>query len=197
MEKPRLNYLDIQTNSDVWIELLKLNPINNDEIFLEPFAGENSLYDLVETNKKEWCEITKGRNIFDYDFENSNVEIIYTNPPFMADIPNKKGEMKYKNCVFFFLDFLTKKLKKLNKIGFLINAKSFCSLTPNRLKQLKNNGFEMTSMTVLNTNYWYGIYYFIVFERHPTNKLVKIIEKTFTEKFTQTSSSSLSISSIL
>lgn len=183
MEKQKLNYLEIQTPSDVWKSILELNPINRDAIFLEPFAGENTLYGLVDTNKKDWCEITKGRNIFNYDFESSDVSCIYTNPPFKSDIPDKKGNFKYKNCVFFFLDLFAKKLPKLNKIGFLINAKSFCSLTPNRLTQLKKNGFEMTAITVLNTNYWFGTYYFVVFERGQTNKLVKVIEKTFTQKF--------------
>ena len=78
---------------------------------------------------------------------------------------------------------LIKQLKKLNKIGFLINAKSFCSLTPNRLTQLNKNGFEISSITVLNTQYWYGCYYFVVFEKTTTNKFVKIIEKTFTQRF--------------
>jgi hypothetical protein len=182
MQKEKLDYLSIQTSKDVWEALLKLNPINEDDYVLEPFAGENSLYDLIQTNK-DWAEITKGRDIFQYDFENSKATVVYTNPPFKCDIPNKKGEMKYKNSCYFFLEFFMQKLKKLNKIGFLINAKSFGSLTPNRLTKLKKLGFEITSITVLNLSYWWGTYYFVVFEKEPTNKLVKVISKTFTEKF--------------
>jgi hypothetical protein len=182
MEKEKLDYMVIQTSPDVWSKILELNPIHPDEVFLEAFSGENSLYDQVDTNKKEWCEITKGRDIFDYDFENSDVTVIYTNPPFKCDIPNKKGEMKYKNCVFFFLEYFMTRLKHLKTLGFLINAKSFCSLTPNRLHQLEQLGFSISNITVLNTNYWYGCYYFILFERGQTNKCVKIIPKTFTEK---------------
>ena len=179
MEKPKLDYMAIQTDPSVWSEILKLNPIYPDEIFLEAFAGENSLYDQVQTNKKQWCEITKGRDIFDYDFDNSEVTCIYTNPPFCADIPDKKGNVKFRNAVFYFIELFMTRLKHLHTLGFLINAKSFCSLTPKRLYRLEQLGFYMTSITMLNCDFWYGIYTFIVFTKNPTNKPVKIIKDTF------------------
>ena len=180
MEKEKLSYDAIQTPPDVWSEILKLNPIHPDEVFLEPFAGKNSLYDRVDTNNKQWCEIERGRDVFDYDFANSDVTVIYTNPPFKCDIPNKKGEMKYKNCVFFFLQHFMTRLKHLKTIGFLMSSKCFYSLTPNRLNKLSNLGFTISNITVLNTNYWYSTYYFIVFTKDATNKFIQIIPKTFT-----------------
>jgi len=182
IEKPKLDYLSIQTPVSIWEEILKLNPIHPDEVFLEPFAGENSLFNQVQTNKKEWCEITKGRDIFDYDFENSDVTVIYTNSPFKCDIPNRKGIKSYKNCIYFFLQHFMTRLKHLKTIGFLISSKCFYSLTPNRLNKLEQLGFSISNITVLSTNYWYSTYYFILFERGQTNKFVKIIPKTFTEK---------------
>ena len=68
----QLSYNDIQTPSHVWKKLLELNPIPTNSIFLEPFAGQNSLYGLIEC-EKDWCEIDRQRNIFDYDFHNSFV----------------------------------------------------------------------------------------------------------------------------
>jgi hypothetical protein len=183
MEKPKLDYLSIQTPVSIWEEILKLNPINHDAVFYEPFSGENSLFDQVVTNKdKEWTEITKGRDVFDFDYENSEVTCIYTNSPFKCDIPNKKGIKSYKNCVFFFLQHFMTKLKHLKTIGFLMSSKCFYSLTPNRLNKLEQLGFSISTITVLNTNYWYGIYMFIVFEKDATNKPIKIIPKTFTNK---------------
>jgi hypothetical protein len=179
MSKEKLDYMAIQTDPSIWTKLLELNPIHPDEVFLEPFSGENSLFDQVDTNNKQWCEITKGRDIFDYDFANSDVTVLYTNPPFKSDIPNKKGIKSYKNCVFFFLEYFMKNLKHLKTIGFLINAKSFCSLTPNRLHKLEQLGFSISNITVLNTTLWYGCYYFILFESRQTNKFIKIIPKTF------------------
>ena len=61
-----LNYLQIQTPKNVWIELLRLNPIDPNEIFFEPFAGEKSLLDLIDTNKKYWNEIEENKDVFDF-----------------------------------------------------------------------------------------------------------------------------------
>ena len=74
-----LNYIDIQTPEAVWIEILQRNPIDKDKstIFLEPFSGEDSLYSLIEC-EKEWCEITKGRDIFNYDFVSVSILINHT-----------------------------------------------------------------------------------------------------------------------
>ena len=183
MEKTKLDYMAIQTDPSIWSKLLELNPINPDAVFYEPFSGEGSLFDQIQTNtEKEWSEITKNRDVFDYDYKNSKVTCIYTNPPFKADIPNRKGIKSYKNCVYFFLEYFMKNLKHLDTIGFLINAKSFCSLTPHRLHKLEQLHFSISSITVLNTTQWYGCYFFVVFQRGQTNKLVKIIPKTFTNK---------------
>jgi hypothetical protein len=178
-EKQKLDYMEIQTRPDIWSKILELNPINPDEVVFEPFAGENSLYNQIPNENKEWCEITKGRDIFDYDFENSNVTCIYTNPPYKADIPDRNGKKTFKNCVYYFLEMFMTRLKHLHTIGFLINAKSFVSLTPCRLTKLKKLGFEITNITILNTNYWYGTYFFVKFDRDVTDSPVKIIEKTF------------------
>ena len=182
MEKPKLDYMAIQTDPSIWSKLLELNPINPDEVFYEPFSGENSLFNQVQTNKKYWTEIERGRDVFDYDFDNSDVTCIYTNSPFKCDIPNKKGIKSYKNCIFYFLELFMTRLKHLKTIGFLMSSKCFYSLTPNRLNKLSNLGFTISDITVLNTNYWYSTYYFIVFTKDATNKFVKIIPKTFTEK---------------
>lgn len=173
-------YQEIQTDPNIWQKLLELNPIDFNEHFMEPFAGENSLYDQVPNSKKEWCEITRGKDIFDYDFKNSQVTCIYTNPPFKANIPDAKNIFKYKNCVYYFLEYFISKLSKLNKIGFLINSKSYQSITPKRMAKLNRLGFYVTSMTMLNCDYWFGLYWFIVLERNPTNKdFIKVIENTF------------------
>ena len=169
-----LNYQEIQTPPDVWSEILKLNPIDENDVFLEPFAGECSLYNQVTNKNKDWCEITRDKDIFNYDFKNSLVSCIYTNPPFKAMI---KG--KYKNSVYYFLEYFMIHFPKLEKIGFLINAKSFQSITPKRMAKLNSLGFYVCSITLLNCNYWYGLYYFILFDKQQTNKCIKVIEKTF------------------
>jgi hypothetical protein len=179
MVKEKLNYLEIQTPKNIWEKILELNPINPDEVlFFEPFSGENSLYNQISNENKEWCEVEKGRDIFDYDFENSKVTCIYTNPPYVCSIPNKKGIFKERNAVFFFLEYFMTKLTKLEKIGFIMNMKCFNSLTPKRLKKLNDLGFTISSITMFNCNFWYGIQLFVLFDKNP-NTCFKYIEKTF------------------
>lgn len=182
MEKKSLSYVDIQTNSDVWVELLKLNPISPTEYFFEPFKGEGTLYDLIPNENKEWCEITKERDIFQYDFENSKANVVYTNPPYACSIPNKKGIFKTRNSVYYFLELFMTKLTHLKKIGFIMNMSCFSSLTPKRLQKLKQLGFTIANITMFNCSYWYGLQLFVVFDRNE-NTCFKYIEKNFTKRF--------------
>jgi len=174
-----LSYKEIQTAIPVWTELLRLNPIDKDAIVLEPFKGDGNLYNLIDTNQKYYCEIEENKDIYDFK-EKDEITTIITNPPFKANIPNKKGEMVYKNAVFFFLDYFTLNYKNLNTLGFLINATAFNSLTPYRLTKLAKQGFTISAITILNTNWWYGTYYYIIFRKDYTNKTdIHIIPKTF------------------
>lgn len=175
------SYQDIQTPVDVWTKLLELNPIDCNEIFYEPFAGEMNLYNQIQTNKKYWSEITKGRDVFDFEYKDE-VTCIYSNFPFKCNIPNKKGELKYKNAGYFFLEYFADNYPNLDTIGTLVSSKIFNSFTPKRLKKLQDKGFTIKSITCLNCNYWYNTYYFVLFERNTNNDFIKIIEKTFTQK---------------
>ena len=176
-----LNYYEIQTPSNVWYELLQLNPIDKKTIMYEPFRGEGSLCNQVDCPVKFWSEIEEGKDVFDFQ-NKTEVTCIYTNPPFKALIPNEKGEKVYKNAVFFFLDYFVSMYPNLNTIGFLINSNAFNSFTPYKLAKLAKQGFTISAITFLNTNYWYGGYYFLVFRKDYTNKTdIHIIEKTFTK----------------
>jgi hypothetical protein len=169
---------EIQTPKIVWERILEYFPIVYNDIFFEPFKGAGSLYDLVDC-KKEWCEITQDKNIFDYDFKTSVVTKLYTNPPFKAMIPtNKKGKLtfKYKNCVYFFLEYFMINLPLLVECGFLMNAKSFQSLTPKRLAKLNELGFYIHNVVCLNIQKWYGLYYFVLFKKQKNNLFIGIKE---------------------
>ena len=172
-----LSYLDIQTPIDVWTELLRLHPLDKENIFYEPFCGEGSLYDQVDCSIKYSTEITKGTNVFDFK-EKDEIEVIYTNPPYLCLIPNKKGVFKERNAVYFFMEYFMTNYPNLKKIGFIMNQKCFSSFTPKRLKKLQDLGFSISTMTLFNCNYWYGLQYFVVFNKDE-NTCYKYIEKTF------------------
>jgi len=180
-----LKYEDIQTPKDVWEKLLQLNPVAKDEIFYEPFVGEHTLYNQIDCKTKYWTEITKGKDVFDFDKDKKDeITCIYSNPPFKSWIYNKKKEKVYKNSVYYFLDYFITNYPNLNTIGFLINAKSFNALTPFRLSNLSKKGFNISAITILNTAYWFQTYYFVVFQKKEDKRAnIYIIEKTFTTKF--------------
>ena len=160
----------IQTPIPVWTKILELFPIKEIDIFFEPFKGDGNLFNQVINENKEWCEITQGKDIFQYDCKNSQVTTLYTNPPFKVELTNKKGETKLKNCVYYFLEHFMTNLPLLVSCGFLMNAKSFQSLTPKRLAKLNELGFYIHNVVCINIQKWYGLYYFVLFKKEP-NKL--------------------------
>lgn len=172
-----LSYEEIQTPFDVWFDLLRLHPIDKENVFFEPFKGLGNLYNQVETNKKYWCEIEEHKNVFDFEFKDE-IEIIYTNPPYRCSIPNKKGIFKERNAVYYFMEYFMTNYPNLKKIGFIMNQKCFSSFTPKRLKKLNDLGFSISTMTLFNCNYWYGLQYFVVFNKE-SNTCYKYIDKTF------------------
>ena len=174
------SYQDIQTPADVWQKILELNPIADQEIFYEPFKGEGNLYNQVTNKKKYWTEITEGKDVFDFDKKNE-VTCIYSNFPFKCLIPNKKGELKYKNAGYYFLEYFADNYPNLKTLGTLVSSKIFNSFTPKRLKKLQDKGFTIKSITCLNCDYWYNIYYFVLFEKNTNNDFIKIIDKVFTK----------------
>lgn len=66
----------IMTNPDTakWI----VNYFNPQGLALDPCMGNGAFYDAFNCNK-DWCEITKGKDFFDYT---NKVDWIITNPPF-------------------------------------------------------------------------------------------------------------------
>lgn len=174
-----LSFEDIQTPSEVWTKLLELNPIDPDEVFYEPFRGTGNLFNQV-TNKKYWTEITEGKDVFDFNNKNE-ITCIYTNPPYICSIPDKKGNFKEKNAVYFFMEYFITNYPNLKKIGFIMNMKCFNSFTPIRLSKLQKLGFTISSITMFNCNFWFGLNLFVVFDKDDNN-CFKFIEKPFTKK---------------
>lgn len=66
----------IMTNPDTakWI----VDYFNPQGLALDPCMGNGAFYDAFNCNK-DWCEITKGKDFFDYT---NKVDWIITNPPF-------------------------------------------------------------------------------------------------------------------
>ncbi len=66
---------------------------------LEPCRGTGMFYNLMDSNKRDYCEISEGKDFFNY---NKKVDWIITNPPFsIFDLFLLKAFETADNVVFF------------------------------------------------------------------------------------------------
>lgn len=159
MEKTEVYYFH-QTPVDAAIELLKHVDLVEGDKVLEPFKGEGAFYDnLPNFVEKDWTEIMEGRDYKDYDKE---MDWVISNPPFRLE----EADGKRVNAFYYLLNYYAGKVKK--GIAFLGNDYCLGTLTPKRLKELKeNHNLYIHKIRVCNIKKWRGRYYFIIFKKGP------------------------------
>ena len=153
---PSFHYTPIE----ICKELLKDIDFKENEETLEPCIGrDKNFYNLIPY-KKEWGEIELGRDIFTYEY-NRQFDKCIVNPPYRTNDSNVKDR---KNIA---MDFIFKCLELCkNECWLLLNSKMLNSLTPIRLNKIKNMGFGLVFMKVINIKIWYGRYYWICFKKN-------------------------------
>jgi hypothetical protein len=141
-----------QTPRECAADLIPFIPLVAGDRVLEPFKGEGAFYDqLPDHVEKDWCEITQGRDYKDYDKE---YDWVVSNPPFKMD---------GKNVIWPMVDYYTDRAKK--GVAFLVSDYGFTTLTPIRQHALKNKGWGLTKMTMVNIKKWRGRYFLLIFEK--------------------------------
>lgn len=60
-------------------QLCDLLPVGASDNCLDGFAGQDAFYNSFSSTVKDWCEIDRGRDFFDY---NKKVDWIISNPPY-------------------------------------------------------------------------------------------------------------------
>ena len=105
------------------------------DVWLDPFAGKLIYYNNFPTNIKDYCEITEGKDFFDYKDE---VDVICTNPPYSI------------------LDKVLSHSVSLNPrvISYLLLEGK---MTPKRIEYLNSKGYSMTGMYMCKVYKWYGM----------------------------------------
>ena len=159
------------TPREVCEELMKDIKITSNDSILEPCKGrsvgeEGDLYGFWEIIKTkpgvhEWCEIDEGRDLFTWDFGGEKFTKVIVNPPYRT---NHKLAVNRKNIC---MEFIFKCLDLCSdEAWFLLNLNMLNSLTPIRLEKIKNKGFVMNFMRVLNIKRWRNRYYWICFSKN-------------------------------
>lgn len=94
---------------------------------LEPCCGSGNIFKFL--NDADWCEISKGRDFFEY---NNRVDYVFTNPPWSQIRGFLQHSMKIANDIYFL---------------FTINH----LWTKARLRDIKNNEFGIVEICAVET----------------------------------------------
>ncbi|MFA5773021.1 MAG: hypothetical protein WC974_09850 [Thermoplasmata archaeon] len=149
------------TNPEMARDLICLIPISETDTILDAGSGKNKVwYNSIQNKEKYECEIEDGCDFFEWT---KKVDWVIGNPPFHL------GK-----------DFLLKASDIAQKgIAFLINNQCFNSfLLPSRLEILKNKGFYIQSIKVVQDKRWFGRYYFLIFTKEK-NDFISWNTKTY------------------
>jgi len=129
--------------------------LNDEDILLEPFTGKDAFYNnFPKQNKKEWCEIERGRDYLDSVIE---CDWVITNPPYsiINDILPKLFECKKGFCL-------------------LVNN---LTITPPRLQKINEAGFYISLIYFFQVNGWFGRQFYYIFEKREDKK--NLLEMVF------------------
>jgi hypothetical protein len=144
-----------QTPEALAKDLIATLDIKDDDVLYDAFKGEGAFYNHFPLgNQKDWSEIIEGRDFQDYKEE---YDWVITNPPFRLETG--------KNSFWFILKYFMDRSRK--GIAFLANDVCFATLTPKRISEFQEMGWNLTSIHVCSVKKWRGRYFFIVFQKIP------------------------------
>ena len=110
---------------------------------LDPCKATGNFYNNLPECKKDWCEITEGKDFFDY---NERVDLVIGNPPYSlwSEWLNHTTEITDKFCYIF----------------------GMMNFTDFRLRQIEEKGFGLTKMHILKVDWWFSHSVIAVFEKN-------------------------------
>lgn len=129
-------------------DLIALIPFKRGNTVLDAGSGKNKIWykNIPKECVRYECEIEDGEDFLTY---NKKYDWIIGNPPF------------HQGWLF------TEKASELSNkgIAFLGNLNFWNSCLPSRLEKLKEKGFEITKLHIVQDKRWFGRYYFLIFEK--------------------------------
>jgi hypothetical protein len=106
-----------------------------DDVWYDPFAGKKVYYDNFPSERKEWAEITEGRDFF---AEECFPDIICSNPPYSCIDEVLQRSVDLKPRIISYL---------------LLEGK----MTPKRIEFMNQNGYSLSGMYMCKVFSWYGM----------------------------------------
>jgi len=115
--------------------MICLTNLKQNDMVLDAFAGKMVFFDCFPSFvKKGWCEITEGKDFFDYV---EMVDWVVSNPPYSL------------------LDKIFKKLVLMCNKGFTLLL-SMHNLTPKRIDEIQKAGFGLRLIHFVRIKGWFG-----------------------------------------
>lgn len=135
----------VYTPRPLALQCIALMEMDTTKKVLDPFRGTGNFFDqFPEGQPRAWCEISKGRDFFQWEEE---CTYICSNPPYsMMDAVLRHSSS----------------LQGVEKIGYLVGMHS---VTPRRLEMMTRQGFALVKMHLCKVNEWWGISVFCVWEQ--------------------------------
>ena len=133
------------TSEQMVKDLLAITPTDINDSVLDAGSGQNKVwYNNVPNKEKYECEIEDGCDFYKW---NKKVDWVIGNPPFHEG--------------WKFLD----KASQVACIGiaFLGNINFWNSCLPKRFDILKERGFYLNKMHIVQDKRWFGRYYYLIF----------------------------------
>lgn len=132
----------IFTPKPVALDMIEMAEITPNMRVLDPCRGGGVFYDNLPECKKFYCEITEGKDFFDFD---EKVDLVIGNPPFSL-----------------WDKFLTHTAKITDRFFYVMNIMNFSS---KRIKLIEELGFGITFIKVCNVDWWFGESFLVMCER--------------------------------
>ena len=136
------------TNEQMVRDLIAITPIKGS--VLDAGSGKNKVWFNNLSGEKYECEIEDGVDFLEYD---KKVDWVVGNPPF---------HLGWK--------FLEKASDvAMGGVAFLGNLNFWNSCLPNRFELLKQKGFYLQKIHIVQDKRWFGRYYYLIFTKDPNN----------------------------
>ena len=133
----------IYTPKPVALKMIEMCNLKEGDTILDPSLGGGIFYDnLPEYVNKDWCEIDKGKDFFEYD---KKVDCIIGNPPY--SLLNK---------------WLDHTMELTDKFCYILGF----NLNDTRLKRITDKGFGITRMHIIDIDWWFAHSFILIFEKN-------------------------------
>ena len=132
------------TPIDLAKKAINMIDYNSSDIWLDPFKNSGNYYNNFPSEcDKEYTEILENKDFFDYD--NNNITIISSNPPYslLDDVIKKTIELKPRI------------------INYLLGINN---LTARRIEMFENADYGLTKLHFCKVYKWYGMSVIVQFE---------------------------------